>query len=180
MGGGVPPENVAVMETAPEDTTIEQMLPAVLEQPDQKTEPPVVGVAVKVTVWPGASVPLHVCGPGPQVTPPPETVPAPLIASENGTSCWNVAVTLREASICTVHVCCMPVQLPLHPVKAYPSVACAVSVTLAFGGSCASHVEPGPQLMPPPTTEPLPLTATSSDCVVEATNVAVAVWFPTR
>src|SRR5579864_4985616 len=175
MGGGVPPENVAVMETAPEDTTTEQMSPAVLEQPDQKTEPPVFGVAVNVTVWPGASVPVHVCGPGPQVTPPPETEPAPLTPSENGTSCSNVAVTLRAASIWTVHVSCVPVQSPPQPVKAYPSAACSVSVTFEFGGSCASHVEPDEQLMPPPETKPLPLTVTSSGCVVELTKLALAV-----
>lgn len=182
-GGAVPPANVAVTDTAVVPSVKEQTAAAVLVHPDHDTVPPeAVGVAVSVIVEPGVSPPLHVCGPGPQVMPPPDTVPRPFTVRESGTSWANVAVTVRSLSIWTVHVDCEPVQSPLgpQPTKAYPLCGVAVSVTLEFGGSCASQVEPGPQLMPPPVTEPLPLTDTVSGFVLVEMKVALAVLFVVR
>ena len=116
-GGGVPPENVAVTDTALVVTSTEQIEPAELEHPDQKTVAPVLAVAVKVNVCSGAVVPEQVCGPGPHVTPPPDTVPFPLTEIENGTSGSKSAVTSRVVSICTVHVVCVPEHGPPQPAK---------------------------------------------------------------
>ena len=93
-------------------------VPEALEQPDQKTTPPVFfGLAVSVTVEFGASLAVHVC-PESQPIPPPETEPVPLTVTDSCTSGANAAVTVRAASICTVHVVCSPLHPLPQPVNA--------------------------------------------------------------
>jgi hypothetical protein len=100
VGGATPPAKVAVTDCAVVPMVTEQSDPAVLEQPDHDTDPPdVPGVAVSVTVEPGACPAVHVVGPGPQLTEGPDTVPLPLTVTASGTSCSNVAVTFRAVSI---------------------------------------------------------------------------------
>src|SRR5258707_13212965 len=106
-GGGDPPEKVAVTETADVPLVTVQFGPDEVEHPDQNTLAPVLGVAVSATLELGSSLPVHVCGPGPHVIPPPVTVPLPLTVTVRRTSGANVAVTERAVSICTVHVVCV-------------------------------------------------------------------------
>lgn len=116
-GGGVPPVKVAVTEIADVPMSAVQFGPDEVEHPDQNTLAPVLGLAVSATLVFGSSEPVHVCGPGPHVMPPPDTVPFPLTVTVSCTRGANVAVTERSLSIWTVHVSCAPVQSPLQAVR---------------------------------------------------------------
>jgi ABC-type molybdate transport system permease subunit len=65
----------------------------------------------------------------------------------------NVAVQLFAASISTVVVGAVPVQLPPQLVKEYPDAAEALSVTDVDAGTVTWHTDP-----PAPHDSPLPLT----------------------
>src|SRR5207253_2319714 len=103
-----------------------------------------------------------------------------LTVTDSCTSGANAAVTVRAASICTVHVVCNPLHALPQPVNAYPLCGAAVSVMVEFGGSGASHVEPAPHEMPPPVTVPPPLTVTVRACDAVLTKFALAVAFAPR
>ena len=94
-----------------------------------------------------------------------ETVPLPLtvITSIPAGTAVKFALTDFAAFIVTVQVGVLPVQAPAQPAKDAPGAGAAVSVTAEFVGRFALHTEaPLPQLIPPPLTEPLPVTTTES------------------
>ena len=127
---------------------------------------PSAGVATSPTVAPAAKLAEQMDAPPPQLIAPlpPVTAPFPLIATERTFACVNVAVTAAAAVIVTVHVGAVPVQLPVQPVKTYPSPGEAVSVTAELSATLATQVLG--QSMLPPDTWPLPATLTVS-CAVE-------------
>jgi hypothetical protein len=95
-------------------------------------------------------------------------------------TCTKVAVTVCAAVICTVHVDCVPVQPPDQPLRTQPLCGAAVRVTVAVDGSGAEHVEPEPHVIPPPETEPFPLTVTLSVFEVGAAKLAPTDWLDWR
>ena len=77
----------------------------------------------------------------------------------------NVAVTLFDWFICTVHVVAVPPQAPVQPVKVAPVAGVATSVIDALAVKFEEQMlPPFPQLIAPlpPLTLPLPLTVTAS------------------
>src|SRR5690349_15673061 len=65
--------------------------------------------------------------------------------------------------MCTSQVLAVPEHAPPQPAKTAPPAGVSVSVTLAsFVSFALQVVSPLPQEMPPPATEPFPLTETAS------------------
>ena len=125
---------------------------------------PETGVAVSVTLALAVRFALQAVAALPQLTPAPVTDPGPVTVTVSGTleaaPPANVAVTLFELVIASVHVFTAPLQAPPHAVNVEPTAGVAVSATLAFAVAFAPHiVAPFPQLMPAPVTVPGPPTA---------------------
>ena len=78
----------------------------------------------------------------------------------------KVAVTLRSASIVTLHCAPEPEHCPVQPVNVKPSDGSAVKVTVAPGGCSAVQIAGPLQTRPPPVTLPVPVTVTESVFVV--------------
>jgi hypothetical protein len=163
----LPAENAAVTLLAELIVTVHVLAVPVQEPPQPVKVAPVAGVAVSVTTVPEATETLQVEAPFPQLIPPPETLPAPVTATDS----WkldvppeNVAVTDFAALNVTVHVVAVPVQEPPQPVKVAPGPGVAVRIAVEFAAWLAlEHVElPRPQLIPPPVMLPFPLTETLS------------------
>jgi hypothetical protein len=92
----------------------------------------------------------------------------------------KAADTLFEASMVTVQVVAVPLQAPSQPVKAAVRAGVAVSVTSEPSFSFAVQVVPPfPHWIPPPLTEPGPVTVTVRLTVPEVVppeNVAVTLF----
>ena len=151
--------NVAVTALAADMVTTQVDVP--LHAPDQplKTEPPL-GVAVKVTLAPGAKGELQV---EPQLIPAglldTGPLPVPALATVRTEPRLNVAVTFLAALMDTTQVKAVPLHAPDHPAKTDPPLGAAVSVTKVPEAKLAAQVEP--QLMPAGAllTGPLPVPA---------------------
>ena len=113
---------------------------------------PTAGVATSETVAPAAKFAEQMEAPPPQLIAPlpPVTAPLPLIATARTFACVKVAVTAAAAVMVTVQVGAVPVQPPVQPVKTYPSLGEAVSVTAEFSATLATQVL-GQSMLPPET-----------------------------
>src|SRR5581483_927574 len=127
---------------------------------------PRAGVSVSVAVLPVRCWTHVFAAPAPTHFPARvEIVPRPLtvIVTVPGGAVLNVAVTELEPVSVRVQVDDAPLHDPPHPRNVAPAVGVATRVTVEPEFRLARHVElPFPQLIPPPLTMPLPVTATLS------------------
>jgi hypothetical protein len=152
--------NVAVTVVSAASVTLQLPVP-VQAPPHPLKRLPTSGVAVSVTLVPGANHAVHVephaMPLGVLLTVPALAVPALVTSSE--TSATNVAVTALSATAVTVHGP-GPVQAPLHPVNMAPASAVAVRVTGVLRGKLAAQVPRQVSPGGPLVTVPVPLPAT--------------------
>src|SRR5581483_4266702 len=127
---------------------------------------PRAGVSVSVAVLPVRCWTHVFAAPAPTHFPARvEIVPRPLtvIVTVPGGAVLNVAVTELEPVSVRVQVDDAPLHDPPHPRNVAPAVGVATRVTVEPEFRLARQVElPFPQLIPPPLTMPLPVTATLS------------------
>lgn len=130
---------------------------------------PLSAVSLNVTFAFAASTTLQTAPSLPQLIPPPMTVPSPVTLTVSPKPLEKFAVTLRDATIDTVHVVDVPPHAPVQPLNVAPVAAVATRVTLAFWAKLAEQMlAPPPQLIAPlpPLTFPAPLTVTLSETAV--------------
>jgi hypothetical protein len=164
-----PPENVAVT-LRPAVIVREHVPDEPLHDPPQLVNvSPALGVAVRVTFVPAASVVEQVVPPTPQVSPPPLTVPLPVTETLSGKVDGPVepppekfAVTDLSPDIVTVQVAPLELVQPLQLVNDPPEGGVAVKVRLSPAVSSAVQPDDEPlvHVIPPPVTVPFPVTET--------------------
>lgn len=147
-GGGLFALNVAVTLLAALSVTM-QSEPAPAQSPDQPPKTAfTAGVAVSVTRVPSARLAAQGVLPCPQLMPPGDEVTLPMLMSPatvtfnacmGGAIDANVAVTLLAASMTTMQVVPVPLQLPDHPVKVPLAAAVTVNVTTVLRGMLAAQ-----------------------------------------
>ncbi len=119
--------------------------------------------------------------PLPQSIPGPVTRPFPVTVTESvdwvGVDVVNVALTLFEVLIVTVHVVAVPEHEPPQPENVAPLFGVSVSVTDEFVVYVSEQsVKPLPQSMPGPVTRPLPVTLTLRTAFVPPVKVALTLF----
>jgi hypothetical protein len=148
----VPPLKVAVtlLDWVIETVQVVALPPQAPVQPVKVA--PTAGVATSETVAPAAKLAEQMEAPPPQLIAPlpPVTAPVPLIVTARTFACVKVAVTAAAAVMVTVQVGAVPVQPPVQPLKTYPSLGEAVSVTAEFSATLATQVL-GQSMLPPET-----------------------------
>lgn len=175
--------NAAVTDWPAFIVSVQTLARPVHAPPQVANVAPDAGVAVSVTVELTVRFVLQAVPPFPQLIPGPLIVPRPLTVTESGTVVAdppeNEAVTDLAADIDSVQVVPVPLQAPPQPVNVAPDPGLAKRVTLEFSATFALHAAaPLPQEIPPPETEPGPLTETVSGTVepVPPENVALTLF----
>lgn len=161
-----PVENVAETDFALVIETVHVVADPEHAPPQPVNVLPPSAVSLSVTFAFAASTTLQTAPSLPQLMPPPMTVPPPVTLTVSPKPLEKFAVTLRDATIETVHVVEVPPQAPVQPLKVAPVAAVATRVTLAFWAKLPEQMlAPPPQLIAPlpPLTFPAPLTVTLSE-----------------